>query len=366
MKLEIVRENLLSPLQAVVGVVERRQTMPILANVLLRVRDNKLWLAATDLEVEMVAHADLDEGLAGATTVAGRKLMDICRSLPESSEIAIAAEGDRLVLKSGGSRFSLATLPADDFPLVDSVDGDLSFQISQAHLKHLIEQTQFAMAHQDVRYYLNGLLFEFRPNKLRAVGTDGHRLSLCDIDMALPDVGVRQVIVPRKGILELQRLLTDDEDQADIEVSHNHIRVNLGSRQFTSKLVDGRFPDYEKVIPPKGARRLVVDRGQFRQALTRAAILSNEKFRGVRLNLSPDSVVVLAHNSEHENAEEQLQAKFQGEGLEIGFNVGYLLDPLSVVPADEIEVEFTDGNGSCVIHGLSDERSRHVVMPMRL
>lgn len=365
MMLEIVREDLLKPLQAVIGIVERRQTMPILANVLLNVEEDCFLLTATDLEMEMVISSPATAGKIGKTTIAGRKLMDICRSLPESSNISLQVNDDRLQIRSGRSRFTLATLPATDFPALNGFHAQAEVEIPQMALKRLFEQTHFAMANQDVRYYLNGLLLELHAGGLRAVGTDGHRLALCSLDA---DIGLEQnlqIIVPRKAVVELQKLLTQ-EGNARIQVSSNHLRIELPHISFTSKLIDGRFPEYERVLPKHASNTLLVDRLLLRHALNRISILSNEKYRGVRLNLGTDRVTLSAQNADQESAEEEIEAVYNGEDMEIGFNVGYLIDPLNVLETEQVQVKFTNPNGSCIISQNDGLGSQHVIMPMRL
>ena len=265
MKFTAAREALLKPLQAVIGVVERRQTMPILSNVLVIARDGQLSITATDLEVELVAHADVETESGGEITVSGRKLLDICRALPEGSDINISVSGEKLTVRAGRSRFNLATLPAAEFPLVEDIKAGQSLSVSQETLGRLIEKTHFSMAQQDVRYYLNGMLLETGDGHLRAVATDGHRLALCRAALDGKQ-DEQQVIVPRKGVLELQRLMTGDGD-LNIELGANHIRIQLDGIRFTSKLIDGRFPEYERVIPKESSNELKADRGAFKGAL---------------------------------------------------------------------------------------------------
>ena len=280
MKFTTSRSTLLKPVQAVIGVVERRQTMPILANLLLVAKGNELSVTATDLEVELVAKVQIDKiDLPGEITVPGRKFLDICRSLPDDASVQIETDGERLILKSGRSRFVLGTLPAQDFPVVEDVQAVHTLELSQVELRLLLEKTQFAMAQQDVRYYLNGLLLETAKKVIRAVATDGHRLAVCEVPLSDPKVGTHQVIIPRKGVQELQRLLTGD-GQLTLTVGSNHVRATIDDIRFTSKLIDGRFPDYEKVIPKPQANILQTDRNVLRATLQRAAILSNEKYRG--------------------------------------------------------------------------------------
>ncbi|MGA9853137.1 MAG: DNA polymerase III subunit beta [Gammaproteobacteria bacterium] len=366
MKFETLRDALLSPVQTVAGVVEKRQTMPILANLLLAVDDNGLSVTATDMEVELVASATVEVQEKGEVAVPARKLLDICRALPEGSKIAVHLDKGKLSLRSGRSRFSLATLSAADFPMVEDIRVQRSFPVAQKNLRDILARTAFSMAQQDVRYYLNGLLLETGENLLRAVATDGHRLALCDLKTALDNGTVQQVIVPRKGVLELQRLLGDSEAEAKIELGTNHVRVHLPGIRFTSKLIDGRFPEYERVVPKGGDKVFTADRQLLREALGRAAILSNEKYRGVRLQLAPKHLRVLAHNPEQEEAEDEVEVQYQGGDLEIGFNVTYLLDALQALESEQVHVTLTDANSSCLIRAPENEHCRYVVMPMRL
>lgn len=365
MKFQIQRETLLKPVQAIIGVVERRQTMPILSNVLLSVTEKGLAVTGTDLEVEMLAAAELNAETGGEITVPGRKFLDIVKALPEGVEVKIALDKDRLVIRSGKSRFTLSTLPAAEFPTVDDISAQVKFTVPQKALKELLDRTHFSMAQQDVRYYLNGLLIETRDNQLRAVATDGHRLALCDVAADGQQPG-QQVIVPRKGVLELQRLLADSDEPAEVEIGSNHIRVAAGGQRFTSKLIDGRFPDYSRVIPKAGDKDVMADRLLLREALNRTAILSNEKYRGVRLQLANSSLKIQAHNPEQEEAEEEIEVGYKGGELEIGFNVTYLMDALSAVQSEEVQISLADSNSSCLIREPGSELCCYVVMPMRL
>ncbi len=365
MKFTAAREVLLKPLQAVIGVVERRQTMPILSNVLIIARDGQLSITATDLEVELVAQAEIDAETGGEITVSGRKLLDICKALPEGSDIEISLSGEKLSVRSGRSKFNLATLPAAEFPVVEDIKAGQTISVSQEALGRLIEKTHFSMAQQDVRYYLNGMLLETGGQHLRAVATDGHRLALCQVELDGADLEEQQVIVPRKGVLELQRLLTGEGD-LNIELGANHIRIQLDGIRFTSKLIDGRFPEYDRVIPKESANELKANRADFRSALQRTAILSNEKYRGIRLVIRDSGVILQAHNPEQEEAEEELEVEYSGEDIEIGFNVNYLLDALGAVEGDEVTLSVQDSNSSCLIRQPGNEDSTFVVMPMRL
>ena len=360
------RESLLKPLQAVIGVVERRQTMPILANVLLSATNGRLSMTASDLEVELVAETSIEEiKEPGQVTVPARKLLDICRALPDESTMKIQLDGDRMIVRSGRSRFVLSTLLATDFPMVEDINASQEISIGQSELRRLLDKTHFSMAQQDVRYYLNGLLIEIGGGLIRAVATDGHRLALCEVAAGDQTDAMQQVIIPRKGVLELQKLLGEDED-VSILIGSNHIRAVVGDIRFTSKLIDGRFPDYGRVIPKPEGNLLLVGRDYLRHALQRAAILSNEKYRGVRLDLAAKSLRIQANNPNQEEAQDELEVNYDGADMEIGFNVNYLLDALAAVDTEEVEVGFVDSNSSCVIKCPGDVDAKYVVMPMRL
>lgn len=365
MKLTASREALLKPLQAVIGVVERRQTMPILANVLLVARKGEVAVTATDLEVELVASADIEVEAPGEVTVPGRKLLDICRALPDGADIAVSQSGEKLMIRSGRSKFSLLTLPAAEFPTVEDINAGQTVEVEQASLMQLLEKTHFSMAQQDVRYYLNGLLLETGKNHLRAVATDGHRLSLCQVEVDDATMKEQQVIVPRKGVLELQRLMTG-EGSLNVELGSNHVRIQLEGIRFTSKLIDGRFPEYERVIPQETDNKLTADKELLKGALQRTAILSNEKYRGIRLVIRKGSVVLQAHNPEQEEAEEELEVGYEGDDIEIGFNVNYLLDAIGVIDSEDLTLAVVDSNSSCLLREPGNDDCKHVVMPMRL
>lgn len=365
MKFSAAREVFLAPLQAVIGVVERRQTMPILANVLVSGRGEEVALTATDLEVELVARAKVTLQQAGEITLPGRKLLDIVRALPDGATVTVSVEGERATVRSGKSRFTLTTLPASDFPTVEDIRAQQSLAVPQAALKRLLDKTHFSMAQQDVRYYLNGMLLEIVDKILRTVATDGHRLAYCETELESPATGPQQVIVPRKGVLELQRLL-GNEGTMDLAIGTNHVRAQIGDIRFTSKLIDGRFPEYGRVIPASPPKQIKADRDTLRAALQRAAILSNEKYRGIRLAVKGDSLVLQSHNPEQEEAEEELEVSYGGDEVEIGFNVNYLLDALAAVDAGEIQLGLTDANNSCLLTSPTVPSAKYVVMPMRL
>ena len=365
MKFSAPRETVLKPLQAVIGVVERKQTMPILSNVLLVVRDGVLSVTATDLEVELIADVGVDDAVDGEITVPGRKLHDIVRALPDGARVEASLSGERMTVKAGRSRFTLSTLRAGDFPTVDDIEVQQALLVDAKALKHLLDKTHFSMAQQDVRYYLNGLLLETDGPKLRGVATDGHRLALAEVALEAPAKRNEQQIVPRKGVLELSRLL-DDEGKVDLIVGKNHLRVTTDGLRMTSKLIDGRFPDYGRVIPTSPENVVGADRQLLRQALQRAAILSNEKYRGVRLMLEEDTLTVEANNPEQEEAVEAVEVEYAGAPMEIGFNVNYLLDALGAIDSEQVRIGVTDSNSSCLITNADDEGAKFVVMPMRL
>ncbi|MBH1637249.1 DNA polymerase III subunit beta [Stenotrophomonas maltophilia] len=366
MRFTLQREAFLKPLAQVVNVVERRQTLPVLANFLVQVQNGQLSLTGTDLEVEMVSRIAVEDAQDGETTIPARKLFEIIRALPDGSRITVSQTGDKITVQAGRSRFTLATLPSNDFPSVDEVEATERVAIGEATLKELIERTAFAMAQQDVRYYLNGLLFDLRGDALRTVATDGHRLALCETDLAKPSGSKRQIIVPRKGVTELQRLLESGDREIELEVGRSHVRVKRDDVTFTSKLIDGRFPDYEAVIPIGADREVRVDREALRASLQRAAILSNEKYRGIRVEVSPGNLKISAHNPEQEEAQEEIEADTTVSDLAIGFNVNYLLDALSALRDEEVIIQLRDSNSSALVRESSSEKSRHVVMPLRL
>jgi len=342
MKFIVEREHLLKPLQQVSSPLGGRPTLPILGNLLLQVSEGRLSLTGTDLEMEMVAHLALTQPHEpGATTVPARKLFDICRGLPDGAEISVTLEGDRMLVRSGRSRFSLSTL------------------------KRLIEATQFSMAHQDVRYYLNGMLFETSGEELRTVATDGHRLAVCSmpVGQSLPS---HSVIVPRKGVMELVRLLDGGDTPLQLQIGSNNIRAHVGDFIFTSKLVDGRFPDYRRVLPKNPDKTLEASCDLLRQAFSRAAILSNEKFRGVRLYLNQNQLRITANNPEQEEAEEILDVEYGGTEMEIGFNVSYVLDVLNALKCEDVRLLLTDSVSSVQIEDAASQAAAYVVMPMRL
>lgn len=366
MKFSIQREALLQPISQVVGVVERRQTLPVLANFLISTRNGRLSITGTDMEVELIASVEAKVDSPGEITVPARKLVDIVRMLPEGASVQAVLEGDKLTLSSGRGRYTLATLPATEFPATDQVETLEVFKIQEDMLKNLLDKTAFAMANQDVRYYLNGLLFDFHDGTLSTVATDGHRLAVCDLAANLGLAEQRQLIVPRKGVLELSRMLSDGDAVVELALGKNHIRLVKGNSVFTSKLIDGRFPEYKAVIPKGTDRHIKLERNAFVHALQRASILSNEKYRGVRLEAAGNSVRIIAHNPQHEEAIEELEAQLNFDQIAIGFNVTYLLDALTAIEAERVVMELKDPNSSCLITSDPPGQDRHVVMPLKL
>lgn len=367
MKFSIARESILAPLQLVTGVVERRQTLPVLSNTLVVVESDAVSLTGTDLEVEVVGRATgADVAEAGSTTIPARKLLDIVKSLPEGADVNFKLDGERVTVSSARSRFTLSTLPASEFPNVEGGQEQLSFSLDAQLFRQMIEKTAFSMAQQDVRYYLNGMLLELKDGVIRLVATDGHRLAMVTAESGHEDGETHQAIVPRKGILELSRLLADVDGEVSIAIGASHIQVTAGDVVFTSKLVDGRFPDYERVIPRNSDKQILANRETFRTAFSRASILSNEKYRGVRLQLEKDMLRITANNPEQEQAEEEVAIDYDGDELEIGFNVNYLLDVFSAIKGDDARLSLSDPNSSALLDDPTDETAVYVVMPMRL
>lgn len=368
MHFTIQREALLKPLQLVAGVVERKHTMPVLSNILLVLQDQQLSLTGSDTEVELIGQVQIEDATCvdGEITVPGRKLMDICKTLPAESMISLRLEEQKLLISSGRSRFTLTTLPASDFPVFEEVEQSFTFTVNQGNLRYLVERTSFAMAQQDVRYFLNGLLLEASTNQLRAVATDGHRLAMCDVEAEVGETEPHQVILPRKGVLELARLADNEQENAKVILGGNFIRIESEDFIFTSKLIDGKFPDYQRVIPRGGDKIVTLQRSAFRDALSRASILTNEKYRGIRLTFDNGLLKLQANNPEQEIAEEELEINYSGSELEVGFNVGYLQDMLNAMTASEAQLILSDANSSLLAQEVGSEQCNYVVMPMRL
>jgi DNA polymerase-3 subunit beta len=361
------RDEILNPLSAVSGIIERRHTLPILSNVLIDRTASSVSFLATDIEIQITARSTLTAaGEARAVTVGARKLVDILRALPDNAEVTLDQQEKRLLVKAGKSRFTLQTMPAEDFPRLAKPAGDVArFALPQKALRRLLGLVQYAMAQQDIRYYLNGLLMVVEEKQLKLVATDGHRLAFASLKLAA-DLPRQEVIVPRKTVLELSKLLADVDDEVKIEVSPAQAAFSFGSIELVSKLVDGKFPDYTRVIPTGHKNKLQIERESLRQALLRAAILSNEKFRGVRWVLADGSLKIVSSNAEQEEAHEEIEVKYSGDALDIGFNVNYLLDVLNNVSGAEIECAFGDSSSSALISYAAEKDFKYVVMPMRI
>jgi DNA polymerase-3 subunit beta len=361
---------LLAPLQSVSGIVEKRHTLPILSNVLLEKKGDKLTLLATDIEIQITSSTGGASGDGdGAVTVGARKLQDILRSLPDSAEVSLNLDEKRLQVRAGKSRFSLQTLPAEDFPRMAMSDGEVKkITVTQKQFRQLLGQTQFSMAAQDVRYYLNGLLLLVDGKELRAVATDGHRLAYASMPLADGVEGAQrqELILPRKTVLELNRLLADNDEALEIELAANQIRFKFNNINLVSKLIDGKFPDYERVIPATLKNLLTLNRATLLQSMVRAAILTNEKFRGVRLVLGGGSLKIMAANAEQEEAQEEIEVEYSGDPIDVGFNVGYLLDVLNNTSVEMVEWGFNDANSSALLTIPGNDRFKYVVMPMRI
>ncbi len=367
MRFQTSREDLLKALSAVIGAIEKLQTMPILSHVLLKAHGQELELTGTDLRLELVGRCQAKIKDPASTTVNARKLFDICRSLPDGADITGDVKDGRITLKSGPSRFVLSTMSADEFPALEDIQPTATFKIEKRGFKKLLDRTHFAMAHEDdPRRYLAGLLLVAQKNRLRAVATDGHRLALSDLGANLDVSSSAQVIVPRKSIAELVRLLDDGDGEISISISANHLRVDLEKLRFTTKLIEGRYPDYERVIPDTGDKTVTAGRDAVRQALSRTAILAKERFKGVRLTLSGKQLKLQTQNPEHEEAEEVVEVEYDGAPVEIGFNVTYLLDVLGSMTGDRFSLELTGPDASGLLREIGNQDSRYVVMPMRL
>ncbi|MFP3019346.1 MAG: DNA polymerase III subunit beta [Arsenophonus sp.] len=366
MKFTIEREQLLNPLQKINSPLSARPRLPILGNLLLQVTEKKLSLTSTDLEVGMVAKVKLiDPGENGSITVPSRKFFDILRRLPDNSKIKVSTEGNRLLIHSGCTRFLLSTLPSSDFPNINNWKNEVEFKVPQTMLKYLIESTQFSMAFQDVRYYLNGMLFETEGQELRTIATDGHRLSVCSLNID-EDLPTFSAIVPRKGVGEFMRLLDSRNELLKLQIGSNNIQAHIGNFIFTSKLIDGRFPDYRRVLPKNPDKLLTADCHKLKQAFSRAAILLNEKYRGVRLHISENKLKITTTNLEQEESEEIIDVYYQNSVIEISFNVSYILDILNILKCDKVNFLFTDSNSSVQIQDVTNKRTTYVVMPIRL
>lgn len=367
MKLEAQREQLLKPLQAVLGAVERRQTLPILANVLISADSSGVTMTATDLEVELSAHLELPVEVPGEVTIPARRLHEILRAFPDAASVTLSVEDEKATIRSGRSRFILGTLPPSDFPTLEDFPYDTSLYLAQGALRGMLERGNFAMAVQDVRYFMNGMLFEVGNGVLRLVATDGHRLALQELPVETAGDTLRQMIVPRKGVLELTRLLADSDAPLHLQFATNHLRATLGTIRFTSKLVDGKFPEYQRVLPRDSHLVVIADRQVLRTALARAGIVLSDKTMSIALHISSWMLRIKARNQNQEEAEEEVEINYDGEALEIGFNVSYLLDAIGALRGELAKLSFTDANASCLIEEAEGEGGgQHVIMPMRL
>lgn len=366
MKFKIQREDLVTALQQVIGVVEKRQTLPALSNVLIKATDNSLIFITTDLEIELLSRLELSIDESGEITLPAKKLLDIAKSLANECEITITIDDNRAIIKSGRSRFTLSTLPASDFPSLDDISRVYEFNLPQRVLKELIDKTAFAMAQQDVRYYLNGLMMEISSGIIRTVATDGHRLAYCEkpLDGDLTDS--KQVIIPRKGVSELSRLLTNSDDTVKIILGSNHIQCELLNQRFTSKLIEGRFPDYKRVMPDTEGNIITVNKELLKQALIRASILTNEKYRGIRVIMNNNLLTLQAQNPDQEQANIEVEVDYTGDPIEIGFNVNYMLDILNTSTTEMIRGVIKDSNSSCLLSFPDEPHAKYVIMPMRL
>jgi len=366
MNIQLNRETLLKPLTSVTSIVEKRHTLPILSNLLLEIKQNKIHLTATDLEMQISLSIDSSKNNDFSTTISAKKLLDICRSLPDGSEMSLNTSDSRVTLKAGNSRFSLQTLPAADYPVMTKTQSHATvINIEQRQLKNLLKQVEFAMGQQDIRYYLNGLLFEVNANRLNLVGTDGHRLSFTSTEVK-QYYEKQEVILPRKTVIELIKLLNDTDEQVHIEITSNQVNFSFDNIKLISKVIDGKFPDYNRVIPIGHQNTFTIDRLKILLAMQRASILSNEKYRGIRTVLSNQNLKLISTNSDQEEAEEKLEINYNGDNLDVGFNVTYLIDILNNTDSEEITFSFADANSSCLITLPNNSDYKYVVMPMRI
>lgn len=367
MQFSTQRNDLLPALQSVIGVVERKQTMPILSCILIDAREDRLVITATDLELELITYCAATVTASGANAIPARKLFDICRGLPDNAEINVDMHDGRIRIRCGRARFTLSRMPGENWPRIEDFESESRLEIREDTLKQLLIRTEFAMANQDVRYYLNGLLIALRPDGIRCVATDGHRLALSETAVELALEQTVEAIVPRKAIMELAKLLDSASESAiALQLAHNHMRIELPGLKFTTKLIDGRFPDYERVIPDGNDKRMTANREAIRQALGRTAILSNEKFGGVRLSLTDGQLTIQSQNVDKEEAEDELEVDYHDAPIVIGFNVHYLLDALSVMSTAEFTLDLAGENSSGLLQEKDRDSSRFVVMPMRL
>ena len=367
MNIQINKETLLSALTHVCGVVEKRQTLPILGNVYIETNDNQLTLVGSDLETEITTTINNVIAVNGKTTVSARKLFDICRSLKQDATISIVIENNKMVLTSDRSRFSLQTLPSSEYPILETSNNDFNFSIKQSDFASLLESTAYAMAQQDVRYFLNGLLIEVGNGSINVVSTDGHRLAKNDISYPELSNEIKQSIVPRKAIQEISKFLNVDSDKLiHVGINNSHLSIKSEGYQFISKLIDGRYPEYQKVIPNNLDKKIIINKVLFSEMLSRTAILSNEKFRGISIKFISGSLIVTSRNPDHEEANDEMSITYEGEEVEIGFNVNYLLDAVKSCNSEDIIFEFKDSSSSGIIKEAEDSNKIALIMPMRI
>lgn len=368
MNINIKKETLEKPLSQIIGVVEKRQTLPILGNVYLELKQSTLTLVGSDLETEITTKVENIEGSDGKTTVSARKLYDICRSLPNESQLSLIIEQDnKMIVKAGKSRFTLQTLGADNYPRLEETLWQHDFNLSQKQLNSLLTKTSFSMAQQDVRYFLNGLLIEIHNDHILSVATDGHRLAKTQVMVESLGIDLVQSIIPRKAVIEIGKFLDAGSDDAvSVKLNSSHISIESGNFMFISKLIDGRFPDYEKVIPANLDKHIVINRENLINILSRAAILSNEKFRGVSLSVDNNVLEVRSHNPDQEHAKDEMEVTYSGAAIEIGFNVNYLLEALKACDSENIDLGLLDPNTSCTFHAEESADTLYLIMPMRL
>lgn len=368
MNINIQKETLEEPLSQIIGVVEKRQTLPILGNVYLELNNSLLTLVGSDLETEITTRVEKVEGTDGKTTVSARKLYDICRSLPKESQLSLIVEQDnKMVVKAGKSRFTLQTLGADDYPRLEETQWKQEFDLTQSQLNSLLTRTSFSMAQQDVRYFLNGLLLEMHDDHILSVATDGHRLAKTQVAVNPLGIDLVQSIIPRKAVIEIGKFVdANSDDLVNVKLNASHISIQSGHFMFISKLIDGRFPDYEKVIPANLDKHVIINRENLINILSRAAILSNEKFRGVSLSVDNNVLEVRSHNPDQEHAKDEMEVNYNEEAIEIGFNVNYLLEALKACESENIDLGLLDPNTSCTFHAQESNDTLYLIMPMRL
>jgi DNA polymerase-3 subunit beta len=364
MKIVINRDAVIEPLQLVAGVIERKQTVPILSNLLFICDGEEAEIVGTDTEVEMRARIPLVSGESGSFTLPAKKFSEICKTVSDGQEISVDVGADRAKVVAGKSRFTLGVLDSSDFPSLETTAPINRLAIEESTLKRMVDKTHFAMAIQDVRYYLNGMLVDIQDTVVATVATDGHRLAANRTEVESETPG--QILIPRKAVLEITRLLKDRKEMVTVDITTTHVRLQIGSVTFISKLIDGRYPDYNRVIPREMGEVITADRESLRQALIRTSILSNEKFKGINIEITENNMKLLAHNPEQEEAEEEVEVEYTGDRLSVGFNVGYMIEVLGAVEEDKVHLWIADSQSSCLIKGFNNEDSLYVIMPMRV